>query len=98
MKARCCFFFFKEKAGKRYIGVIGMQPGSLPIFNIGGLLNGLGVFFPAMIERDEGYVVNTSSVAGVASAAWSGYGVTKHARSEERRVGKECRSRWSPYH
>ena len=21
-----------------------------------------------------------------------------HARSEERRVGKECRSRWSPYH
>ena len=25
--------------------------------------------------------------------------VTKeHERSEERRVGKECRSRWSPYH
>ena len=22
----------------------------------------------------------------------------KHARSEERRVGKEGRSRWSPYH
>src|SRR2546430_17082133 len=22
----------------------------------------------------------------------------EHARSEERRVGKECRSRWSPYH
>ena len=21
-----------------------------------------------------------------------------HPRSEERRVGKECRSRWSPYH
>ena len=21
-----------------------------------------------------------------------------HERSEERRVGKECRSRWSPYH
>ena len=26
---------------------------------------------------------------------FSSYGVT---RSEERRVGKECRSRWSPYH
>ena len=33
------------------------------------------------------------------------YGVTKdgeqvkqYIRSEERRVGKECRSRWSPYH
>ena len=22
----------------------------------------------------------------------------KDVRSEERRVGKECRSRWSPYH
>ena len=25
-------------------------------------------------------------------------GITKKQRSEERRVGKECRSRWSPYH
>src|SRR3712207_9070133 len=24
--------------------------------------------------------------------------VIRKARSEERRVGKECRSRWSPYH
>src|SRR5258708_6812446 len=28
------------------------------------------------------------------SGAWR----LKEARSEERRVGKECRSRWSPYH
>src|SRR5438477_9643209 len=27
---------------------------------------------------------------------WSNFTATK--RSEERRVGKECRSRWSPYH
>jgi len=25
-------------------------------------------------------------------------GMEKFVRSEERRVGKECRSRWSPYH
>ena len=25
-------------------------------------------------------------------------GMKKDIRSEERRVGKECRSRWSPYH
>ena len=25
-------------------------------------------------------------------------GVFEPSRSEERRVGKECRSRWSPYH
>ena len=24
--------------------------------------------------------------------------IESHMRSEERRVGKECRSRWSPYH
>src|SRR5256886_9727826 len=31
----------------------------------------------------------------------AGYGTSGHLmviRSEERRVGKECRSRWSPYH
>src|SRR2546430_2818330 len=28
----------------------------------------------------------------------SGISISDHARSEERRVGKECRSRWSPYH
>ena len=28
----------------------------------------------------------------------SGLGKTWGRRSEERRVGKECRSRWSPYH
>src|SRR6266571_6239717 len=28
----------------------------------------------------------------------SGQSCSRPARSEERRVGKECRSRWSPYH
>ena len=28
----------------------------------------------------------------------SGSGKSTRSRSEERRVGKECRSRWSPYH
>ena len=27
-----------------------------------------------------------------------GYAPEEICRSEERRVGKECRSRWSPYH
>ena len=26
------------------------------------------------------------------------YSLSEAERSEERRVGKECRSRWSPYH
>ena len=31
-------------------------------------------------------------------AANSGHPGMPMGRSEERRVGKECRSRWSPYH
>src|SRR3989449_10819177 len=37
-----------------------------------------------------------SLAATAAPAAFTGAG--RPARSEERRVGKECRSRWSPYH
>ena len=33
-----------------------------------------------------------------AAAALAAQGYALEARSEERRVGKECRSRWSPYH
>src|SRR5258708_40154651 len=29
---------------------------------------------------------------------WLAPDAAGHGRSEERRVGKECRSRWSPYH
>ena len=36
-------------------------------------------------------VMLTGSLAGCGQQAVS-------IRSEERRVGKECRSRWSPYH
>ena len=36
-------------------------------------------------------VVEMESEAGAAGAVHG-------SRSEERRVGKECRSRWSPYH
>ena len=38
-------------------------------------------------------ILNEDELAAVAEMR-SVYGV----RSEERRVGKECRSRWSPYH
>ena len=34
---------------------------------------------------------NTYAVPKIEKVVWS-------YRSEERRVGKECRSRWSPYH
>ena len=37
----------------------------------------------------------TNSILAVGDEALKMVG---RARSEERRVGKECRSRWSPYH
>ena len=36
-------------------------------------------------------------LAYVAACIW-GFMMIAPIRSEERRVGKECRSRWSPYH
>ena len=41
-----------------------------------------------------GLLSDTSTVAGAVLAARK----LTYDRSEERRVGKECRSRWSPYH
>ena len=35
---------------------------------------------------------------GMYGVSYSGMSQWTAARSEERRVGKECRSRWSPYH
>ena len=53
-------------------------------------------------------VTDTASLDAVFNdigKAWGGLDFVVHAiafsdkdRSEERRVGKECRSRWSPYH
>ena len=36
--------------------------------------------------------------SGIAIILYHIFGLPVGARSEERRVGKECRSRWSPYH
>ena len=44
------------------------------------------------IFRPRGYVRKAVLAAVLAVI------LTVSARSEERRVGKECRSRWSPYH
>ena len=37
-------------------------------------------------------------ILGVLVFFMFGPGKAQNTRSEERRVGKECRSRWSPYH
>ena len=44
-------------------------------------------------EKYECYTDNGRVPTGFDAMEWA-----QRARSEERRVGKECRSRWSPYH
>src|SRR2546426_11016979 len=54
-----------------------------------------------MIARRSGAIVDVSSGAaiGPGRGPYLDPSVgTRGGRSEERRVGKECRSRWSPYH
>ena len=52
--------------------------------------------FDGTIEvTDDGFVVNGDSIKVFAKANPE---ELPQLRSEERRVGKECRSRWSPYH
>src|SRR2546422_11614922 len=48
---------------------------------------------------DAGHMLTDGAALGLgAIAAWMARSPPSERRSEERRVGKECRSRWSPYH
>ena len=47
-------------------------------------------------EKAEGETI--VSLGNVAGRNYDRMGFDGGERSEERRVGKECRSRWSPYH
>src|SRR5215204_484875 len=75
------FFFFQAEDGIRDHCVTGVQTCALPIS-------------PA--SRASAAATSWSAGTWRTSASRSGSGTAAWARSEERRVGKECRSRWSP--
>ena len=77
-------FFFQAEDGIRDVAVTGVQTCALPIW-----INVTYRFFTERVSGDEEFDVV------YASAALGGY---RMFRSEERRVGKECRARWAPYH
>src|SRR3712207_7154732 len=89
------FFFFQAEDGIRDIGVTGVQTCALPIF-----LPPPGAAFARHRSPSEDRAgERLRTPAPRASDNHSGLACDRsHVRSEERRVGKECRSRWSPYH
>src|SRR2546426_12345105 len=52
----------------------------------------------AMFKRLVRRAIATAQLEPAAVAVATDDGLIHDLRSEERRVGKECRSRWSPYH
>src|SRR5947209_20440209 len=87
-------FFFQAEDGIRDIGVTGVQTCALPI-SWGTI--GRTICRSRSFENDRR---NLRSPGQERPAAWTRTDRRKEIgeRSEERRVGKECRSRWSPYH
>src|SRR5256885_2510102 len=83
------FFFFQAEDGIRDYKVTGVQTCALPIYEV---LSRLPLAVP-LNKR-----MRTSSSGRVGTTTRRSAAVAVPDRSEERRVGKECRSRWSPYH
>src|SRR5256886_8064181 len=103
LRTRVCRFFFQAEDGIRDLTVTGVQTCALPI-----LLDAADI-----VPNEQVHVWNVTRGARLWTYAISGErgsgiccvnGAAAHLaqpgdlRSEERRVGKECRSRWSPYH
>jgi NAD(P)-dependent dehydrogenase (short-subunit alcohol dehydrogenase family) len=47
--------------------------------NLGGVINGVRAFMPALLAQDCGHLLNTSSIFGVFAGTLGPYGVSKHA-------------------
>ena len=54
--------------------------------------------YAAQMAAETGRHVDEPAIVAVAHDVKRPLARQAQARSEERRVGKECRSRWSPYH
>src|SRR3712207_8708395 len=93
------FVFFQAEDGIRDIGVTGVQTCALPICFVSPKA------IPQM--QDTAKVLSLLDLQSTKSELLAIIANERGAqdacafdeiRSEERRVGKECRSRWSPYH
>src|SRR2546430_3352317 len=93
------FFFFQAEDGIRDLTVTGVQTCALPI----SAPQLFSVMTEVYCRPKRLYLPVASRMPNVAADRPASHvsELPEHVideRSEERRVGKECRSRWSPYH
>src|SRR5256885_10875583 len=101
----CFVFFCQAEDGIRDYKVTGVQTCALPIYRGGANALAGGEQAerqPARLEPRGNRVAEPqpeiAEVARLALVDVLADAAGEHRRSEERRVGKECRSRWVPYH
>src|SRR3989440_3520517 len=92
------FFFFQAEDGIRDLIVTGVQTCALPIYLAAELERRLAGRLPEAWDADLPAFATTDAQATRAASGKVLSALAAKLRSEERRVGKECRSRWSPYH
>src|SRR3712207_8990048 len=93
IRLRSLSFLFQTEDGIRDIGVTGVQTCALPISEADRLAEAQLWSGATDMGSDRDTTNGRAARSGCRGAA-PGRG----GRSEERRVGKECRSRWWPYH
>src|SRR2546430_8883233 len=95
-----CFFFFQAEDGIRDLTVTGVQTCALPIS--GGIMtlsSGGGKVAGTEGNLRQIKKLKPDVLIGMPTFIYHLlHQAAEEGRSEERRVGKECRSRWSPYH
>src|SRR3989440_8381695 len=94
------FFFFQAEDGIRDLIVTGVQTCALPIYfvRVGDHHLATGDCQDGLLRPPHGNSVAELTVGASPAAPPMLFVSPTPPRSEERRVGKECRSRWSPYH
>src|SRR3712207_8488575 len=85
-----CFFFSSRRRHTRYWRDWSSDVCSSDLVAVDDVLAGSPDVYPDL-KAAAGHMPMTAE-------ALAGAIVAQQGRSEERRVGKECRSRWSPYH
>src|SRR5256885_13071008 len=95
-------FFFQAEDGIRDYKVTGVQTCALPIYQEKGGYWGMSPGFDSRHPPTRRFVsyecMSCHNAIPKIPVGHDAPGSDPFFRSEERRVGKECRSRWSPYH